>query len=230
MQKLRVGGPAFAPCQGKLLCHQCDTRPDQALSPLRIKFRNRLLGYFGRPGGRVRSGNLSRTAGSISSRHEDSPSSPPLSCVSFLAPAVPALAQKAVLVVRHGEKFSDTDERLTEAGKARAELLAKMLKDSGITAIFSTDTERTRGTVQPLAAALKQQVRIYDHPAALIQTLHRDHAHDVVLVAGHSNSIPVILKLLGCPEEVTIAPQEYDNVFVVVPKADGTATLVRLRY
>jgi broad specificity phosphatase PhoE len=150
--------------------------------------------------------------------------------IAFLAPALPALAQKTVIVVRHGEKFSDTDERLTEAGQARAQLLAKMLKDSGITAIFSTDTDRTRGTVQPVATAFKQQVRIYDNPAALIATLRRDHANDVVLVAGHSNSVPVILKMLGCADDITIEAQEYDNLFVVVPKADRTATLVRLRY
>lgn len=150
--------------------------------------------------------------------------------IAFLAPALPAIAQKAVIVVRHGEKFSDTDERLTEAGQARAQLLAKMLKDSGITAIFSTDTDRTRGTVQPLATALKMQVRIYDNPVALIETLRRDHANGVVLVAGHSNSVPAILKLLGCAGDITIEAQEYDNLFVVVPKDGGTATLVRLRY
>ncbi len=108
--------------------------------------------------------------------------------IGLLACRYPAQAQKAVLVVRHGEKISDADERLTEAGRARAERLAKMLKDAGVTAIYSTDTERTRDTVQPLAAAL------------------------------------------GCPGDFKIASDEYDNLFLIVPKADGPATLLRLRY
>ena len=81
--------------------------------------------------------------------------------VAILCSAV-ASAQKAVLVVRHAEKISDEDERLTEAGRTRAGRLAEMLKKSGIAAIYSTDTERTIGTAQPLADSLGQKVRIYE--------------------------------------------------------------------
>lgn len=142
-----------------------------------------------------------------------------------------ALAQRAVLVVRHGEKISDTDERLTEAGRARAERLAKMLKDAGVTAIYSTDTERTRGTVQPLAAALGLKIAIYDKgDTAFLERVHAGEPEGVVLIAGHSNTIPDLLKALGCPVDFKIAPDEYDNLFVVVPRANGPATLIRLRY
>ena len=57
--------------------------------------------------------------------------------------ATDAVAQQAVFVVRHGEKISDEDERLSEAGRARAARLAEMLKHSGVTAVYSTDTERS---------------------------------------------------------------------------------------
>ena len=76
--------------------------------------------------------------------------------------ANPVFAQKAVLVVRHAEKISDEDERLTEAGRTRAGRLAEMLKKSGIAAIYSTDTERTIGTAQPLADGLGLKIRIYE--------------------------------------------------------------------
>jgi phosphohistidine phosphatase SixA len=142
-----------------------------------------------------------------------------------------ALAQKAVLVVRHGEKISDTDERLTEAGRARAERLAKMLKDAGVTAIYSTDTERTRGTVEPLAMALGLKVAIYDKgDAALVGRVRAADPDGIVLVAGHSNSIPDLLKAFGCAADFKIASDEYDNLFVVVPRGNGPATLMRLRY
>jgi broad specificity phosphatase PhoE len=151
--------------------------------------------------------------------------------IGLLACRYPALAQKAVLVVRHGEKISGADERLSEAGRARAERLAKMLKDVGVTAIYSTDTERTRDTVQPLATGLGLKVAIYDKgDAAFVDRIHSEQADGIVLIAGHSNTIPDLLKALGCAADFTIAPDEYDNLFVVVPRATGQATLMRLRY
>src|SRR5215813_7591388 len=80
-------------------------------------------------------------------------------------PAV-RLAQKAVFVVRHAEKASDANEPsvpLSEAGTARAARLAALLKDAGVSAIYSTDAIRTRKTAEPLAAARKREIRI-DEP------------------------------------------------------------------
>ena len=151
--------------------------------------------------------------------------------IGLLACRYPAHAQKAVLVVRHGEKVSDTDERLTEAGHARAERLAKMLKDAGVSAIYSTDTERARDTVQPLAAVLGLKVEIYDKSdAQFVERIRREQPGGIGVVAGHSNTIPDLLKALGCPGDFKIASDEYDNLFLVVPKADGPATLLHLRY
>lgn len=144
--------------------------------------------------------------------------------------ASPAMAQKAVIVVRHAEKISDTDERLTEAGRARAARLSALLKDAGIGAIYATDTERARDTALPLAEALEQKVRIYDRVPALIEGFRKDDANEIVLVVGHSNTVPELLKALGAPDAITLAKDEYDNLFVVAPKGNGTATLVRMRY
>ena len=162
-----------------------------------------------------------------------------LLAAALFAVAAPARAQKAIFVVRHAEKISEADERLTDAGRARAGRLAQMLKDSGITAVYSTDTARTRGTVEPLATALGLKIAIYDTGAAMsgmadarpfAAKLRKENADGVVLIAGHSDTIPDLLKALGCPDAVTIALSEFDNLFIVVPKPDGTATLVRLRY
>src|SRR5262249_39016281 len=67
------------------------------------------------------------------------------------------LAQRAVFVVRHAEKASPANEPsipLSAAGSERARRLADFLRDTGISAIYSTDTPRTRGTVEPLAKRL----------------------------------------------------------------------------
>jgi broad specificity phosphatase PhoE len=150
-----------------------------------------------------------------------------------------ARAQRAVFVVRHAEKTADQQQLLTEAGRARAQRLAAMLKDSGIAAIYSTDTPRTRDTAKPLAEALKLTIELYDTGAsmsgkvdagAFVAGLRKDHPNDVVLIVGHSNTIPNLLETLGCKEKVALGDAEYDNLFVVVPKEGGRATLVRLRY
>ena len=46
-----------------------------------------------------------------------------------------------------------------------------------------------------------------------------------VLVVGHSNTVPAVIKELGVAEPVSIAETEYDNLFVVTK-----GTLIRLRY
>src|SRR5437667_11564086 len=66
-----------------------------------------------------------------------------------------ASAQPVVVIVRHAEKAANggNDPDLSSAGHARAEALARILKDSGITAIFSTEFKRTEETAAPTATA-----------------------------------------------------------------------------
>src|SRR5262249_39250544 len=142
-------------------------------------------------------------------------------------------------VVRHAEKVSEKDQRLTEAGHERARRLATMLAPAGIRAIYATDTERARDTAGPLATQLHLSVTTYDVGAGMAKkepdaapfaaALRRDHPTDAVLVVGHSNTLPAILRALGCKQDVAIAPGQYDDLFVIVPAAGG-ATLVRLKY
>jgi broad specificity phosphatase PhoE len=146
-----------------------------------------------------------------------------------------ALAQRAVFVVRHAEKISETDQRLSDDGLSRAARLAALLKDAGVAAIYSTDTPRTRGTAQPLAELRKLAVQIYDAAGedtgagALATRLREKNGDEVVLVVGHSNTVPALLRALGCVEPITIGPDEYDDLFVVIPRGKP-ATLIRLRY
>jgi broad specificity phosphatase PhoE len=161
-----------------------------------------------------------------------------LAAFAALALAAAASAQKAVFVVRHGEKISEEDERLTEAGRARAGRLAEMLKTSGIAAIYSTDTERTVGTAQPLAKSLGLKIRIYESTPVqggfdlmpFVERVRKEVPDGIVLIVGHSNSVPPLLRALGCEEEISIASDEYDNLFVVVPRGSGSPMLLRLRY
>ena len=110
--------------------------------------------------------------------------------------------------------------------------IARLLKDSGITAIYTSQWQRTIKTAEPLASALK--IKLVSHPVAdregLFRRLRTEHRDDVVLIVGHDRSVPALLKMFGHPEAITIAPTEYDNLFVLVPKDAGPPTLLRLRY
>jgi phosphohistidine phosphatase SixA len=152
-----------------------------------------------------------------------------------------AAAQRAVFVVRHAEKQTDSNDvgvLLSEAGRARAMRLAALLKNAGVTAIYSTDFVRTLETAEPLARALKITVRKYSATspdgkpdlAPLAARLKAEHARDIVLVVGHSNTVPPLLKALGCVENIEIPAAQYDDLFAVVPTAHGPPTLLRLTY
>lgn len=162
-----------------------------------------------------------------------------VAAIVLAARAVPA--QRAVFVVRHAEKASDSNEAgvpLSRAGQARAKRLAAMLGKTGVTAIYSTDTVRTLDTAKPLARALRITVRKYEARDAagkpdlvpLAKLLKSAHARDVVLVVGHSDTVPPLLKALGCAEPVEIPADRFDNLFVVVPAGAGPPTLLRLTY
>lgn len=149
-----------------------------------------------------------------------------------LASSVPAEAQRAVFVVRHAEKVDNSrDPELSEAGKTRAATLARMLKDAGITAIYSSDFKRTIHTADPLAALLNMQTTVLGHdPDTVVQKVRSHRPTDTVLVVGHSDTVPLILKGLGCAETIVIGDTEYDNLFAVVPAGAREPVLLRLRY
>ena len=143
-----------------------------------------------------------------------------------------ASAQKLVFVVRHAERADagkppQTDPALSAAGEARAQKLAAMLSEAGVKNIFATEFKRTQDTAKPLA--VKAGVTVEQVPAAdttLLIAKIKSHPNDVLLVVGHSNTVSAILKALA-GVDVTIADNEYDNLFVVVP---ATGTMTRIRY
>ena len=157
---------------------------------------------------------------------------PILLALAFGAAAAVARAQTTVYVVRHAEKASDANEKdvpLSEEGKNRAERLAAILKDAGITAIYSTDATRTRSTAEPLARAGGRTVRMYSDVAALADQI-KGEREAVVLVVGHSNTVPQIIAALGVRAPVEVGDREYDNLFVVVSRPIGEPAFLHLRY
>ena len=156
-----------------------------------------------------------------------------LALAALAAGATPAWAQKAVLVVRHAERLdSSTDSPLSTAGDERAQALAKVAGRAGVSAIFVTQFQRTQQTAAPLAAQLKLKPIVMTANATppLVERLRRDHVNDVVLIVGHSNTVPEILSQLGAAEPVKIEDDEFDALFVLVPRGQTAPSVVRLRY
>ena len=144
-----------------------------------------------------------------------------------------AVAQQAVFLVRHAEQSVGVkDPPLTEAGERRATALATVLRDAGINVIYISERGRTIQTAEPLAKALNVEIKTMPRRDihGLVGRLRTQHAHDRVLVVSHSLTVPALLKALGHPGEVTIARDEYDSLFVIVPKNDGGPVVLRLRF
>lgn len=104
-----------------------------------------------------------------------------------------------MILVRHAEASKEgSDPSLTDRGRVRAEALAELLAAAGVTALRATELARTRETLAPLAARLELAVEAYParNPAALVRELESLDG-GVVLVAGHSNTMPVLAASLG---------------------------------
>ena len=153
--------------------------------------------------------------------------------VAALALAAPAVAQQSVILVRHADRQDDSaDSPLSEAGRARAVKLATAFRDSGITTIFVTQWQRTQQTAAPLAEALGLTPVVVQSTDidGLVKKLHAMAPLDAAMVVAHSDTLPKIVAALGVTEAVTVGADEFDNVFLVVPRAGQRPRLVRLKY
>lgn len=131
--------------------------------------------------------------------------------------------------MRHGEKATvGQDPELTPQGQARAQAIASILSRAGITAVFSTPTQRTRQTAQPLAQRAGLEVQLYDPraPRALVEKVKA--LSGAVLVVGHSNTLPELVRLFGGAPGADIGDDEYDRLYQLTPAVGGTVRTVLL--
>lgn len=152
---------------------------------------------------------------------------PSLFLLAFLVCA--AAAQSTLFIVRHAEKVesADKDPDLSEAGRARAESLSKVLKDADIKAIYATGFKRTQQTAAPLARALGIEIAVA--PAKAADFALKLRATDGnALVVGHSNTVPDLIRELGVSTSIILQDKDYDDLFVVV--LEPKPRLIRLHY
>jgi len=153
--------------------------------------------------------------------------------VLLLMAARRATAQEVIYIVRHAERADQSaDSALSSQGISRAARLRDMLRDAGVTQIFTSELQRTIATATPLAAERHLTPRAVPAAdgAALVASINASGPRDRVLVVGHSNTVPALLRALHVDASITIADDDYDNLFIVVPQKEGRPVLMRLKY
>ena len=143
-----------------------------------------------------------------------------------------------VILVRHAEKAAvpGDDPPISDVGHERALALAAALKASPPSAIIVSSRKRTAETAADVARAtgVTPQVISLDgggaaHVAAAAAAVRR--ARGVVLVVGHSNTVPAIIKALGGPALPDICDATYSHFFSLTLAHDAQpAALVISRY
>ncbi|MCH9005778.1 MAG: histidine phosphatase family protein [Proteobacteria bacterium] len=148
-------------------------------------------------------------------------------------------ATTTVIFVRHAEKAAipADDPGLSAAGKQRAAELARQLVDAdvvaGVDAIYATPFRRTEETAQPVATALGLPITSYEaaNTETIMDEIVRTHKGKIILVVGHSNTVPEMIGNMGASKKVPgIDENEYDNLYVVSIPWFGKTKTIRLRY
>jgi broad specificity phosphatase PhoE len=126
----------------------------------------------------------------------------------------------SVYLLRHAEKMAGQNPGLTPAGQQRAQELARVLKNVPLTAVYSTNTNRTIQTVQPLAGVKNLMVSIYTD-ASVVSNIMADHEKRTVVVVGHSNTVPGLIEAFGGSAPFPAIPgAQFDNLFLLIVKKE----------
>ena len=147
-------------------------------------------------------------------------------------------ATTTIIFFRHAEQTShdEADPPLSEAGHRRVAELTRQLVDAdvvaGIDAIYSTPYVRSLETAQPIADQLDLPINAYaaDDTEEILDTILKNHKGKIILVIGHSNTLPVLIANLGASKKVpAIAQNEFDNIYIISIPWFGKTKTIRLR-
>ncbi len=148
-------------------------------------------------------------------------------------------ATTTIIFVRHAEKAagSGDDPGLSAAGERRAAELARQLVDAdvvaGVDAVYATQYRRTQETASKVADALDLPVNTYDaaDTETVLEDILTDYKGKIILVVGHSNTLPQLIANLGASKNVPpIADAEYDNIYIISIPWFGKTKTIRLRF
>jgi broad specificity phosphatase PhoE len=148
------------------------------------------------------------------------------------------LSATTIVIVRHAEKALGTieDPPLSPEGEQRSERLALMFGDATgpghLDAIYVTNTRRAQQSAAALAARLHLIPVVMSalDVGAMAARVLKEHRGGAVLIVGHVNTIPELIRELSGKEIEPIADTDYSNIYVLSVPHFGSASLVRLKY
>ncbi len=168
-----------------------------------------------------------------------------LASLLFVAPYQEEFKPVTVYLVRHAERADEPrqDPPLTEKGTARSHELARVLGKANVTAIITSQFLRTKNTAEPLSKQANVPVtsislslnpsnprQISEQSNTEVTNKILERAGQSVLVVGHSNSIPDVIKMLGGDVTPVIDEKKFDDLFVVTVYAKGKAKVAHMKY
>lgn len=149
-----------------------------------------------------------------------------------------------LILIRHAERDPGTDPPLNAEGQARAQILVNVLGENGVNAIFSPDLLRNRQTVEPLAAQLGIEVKLWNvvnyasTPAfanAVVEDLLANYHGQTVLFVGNVGSAQ--LGTTGISDEIYkrlggtgTAPNRYQDMYIFVIPDTGPTRIIKTIY
>lgn len=124
---------------------------------------------------------------------------------------------ESVYLIRHAEKQvikGEKDPELTRGGFKRAAALVDSLGNIQNGVIYSSEFKRTQQTVNPLAGkwATKVNIQTAHNPEGQIQRA-LSHCGKTVIISGHSNTLPNLIRLFGVTDEIVIKDDQYGDLY-----------------
>ncbi|WP_065187627.1 phosphoglycerate mutase family protein [Shewanella woodyi] len=144
---------------------------------------------------------------------------------------------KVVILVRHAEKRQNQgkDPALTPAGEQRADQLRLALKEMPLSALYATPFKRTQETLKPISQSRDIAIKVMEldggiekHIREGVKAIKAETGN--VLVAGHSNTISLLISALGGPEIDKITETDYNNIYILSISPENKVGLIHTKY
>lgn len=153
-----------------------------------------------------------------------------------LSPQISALEGESrcsdydVFVLRHLEKADDgtRDPSLNSLGKKNARTLAELPMIKEASHSFYTPYKRTYETLE----FIDTEKSVYDPKQTdkLVHKIKEQHCGETVLVVGHSNTVPTIIKALGGSFNITYAGQTLSSEPVIMLNERDYGSVFRVTF
>lgn len=144
---------------------------------------------------------------------------------------------RLIILVRHAEKADAPagDSTLSDDGHARALALVSALQRTQISQLIATQYQRTQQTLLPMSSERHLPITVVAaekpleaHIQQIVEQVHAVKGNS--LIAGHSNTVPLLIKALGGPDIPTIAEDDYSQLFLLSIHDGQPASLISTRY